>query len=485
MLLKDIIKQKSDYGDLQINGVSKDSRTVKKGEIYFCLNQDHDLTLKRCKQALENGASAVVCSYELPYENCIMVKDSRECFAYACANFYERACDSLKIIGISGTNGKTTTAHIISHMLKHNCKNAGVIGTNGIFYNSKTIETNMTTPDADVLHKTFLDMKNAGVEYVVMEVSAHAIDQKRIEGILFEVGVLTNITQDHLDYFKTFSSYARTKFSFFSKAHIKKAIVCVDDKNASKLIGKTNVPVKTYGIHSPSDSFAIDVCSSMDGSRFVGNICDSVVNIKTNLIGEYNTYNTLAALTVCHELGFSDKELETGLNFIEPAEGRFNVVNFSGKYVVIDYAHTPDGLLNILKTAKTLTDKKVYVIFGCGGDRDKDKRAKMGKIAEEYADYVCLTDDNPRNEKSYDIIMDIEKGMKKPHFIQTDRKRAISRMIDLAQPNDIIIIAGKGAEKYQEIGDKKYPYNDFDAVYGHFKELDPCSFKGIGEKYVY
>ncbi|MDE6583038.1 MAG: UDP-N-acetylmuramoyl-L-alanyl-D-glutamate--2,6-diaminopimelate ligase [Clostridia bacterium] len=485
MLLKNIIREKTRFDDMQISGISKDSRTVKGGEIYFCLNEDRDLTQKRCKEALERGASVVVCSYSLPYENCITVKDIRESFAYACGNFYKRACDDLKIIGISGTNGKTTTAHIISHMLKHNGKNVGVIGTNGISYNGKIIETNMTTPDADVLHQTFLDMKNTGVEYVVMEVSAHAIDQKRIEGINFELGVLTNITQDHLDYFKTFATYARTKFSFFSRKHIKKAIVCVDDKNASKLLGKTNVPVKTYGIHNPCDSFAIDICSTMDGSRFVGNICDSVVNIKTNLIGEYNIYNSLAALTVCHELGFNDKELEIGLNFIEPAEGRFNVVNFSGRYVIIDYAHTPDGLLNILKTARALTDKKVYVIFGCGGNRDKDKRAKMGKIAEEYADYVCLTDDNPRNEKSYDIIMDIERGMKKPHFIQTDRKRAISRMIDLAQKDDIIIIAGKGAEKYQEIGDKKYPYNDFDAVYGHFKELDPCSFKGDGEKYVY
>ena len=216
----------------------------------------------------------------------------------------------------------------------------------------------------------------------------------------------------------------------------------------------------------------------MQGSSFTANICDEVFEIKTNLIGQYNVLNSLAALQVCQCLGLNQKQLVQGLNYINPVEGRFNVVNFSGKYIIIDFAHSPDSLQNVLKTAKKLTDKNVYVIFGCGGNRDKTKRPIMGRVAEKFTDYVCLTDDNPRLEKSEDIIADIEKGMTKSHFVERDRYSAIKKMISIARPEDIIVIAGKGAEKYQEIGTEKIPYNDFDAVYKYFKELDPIANRG-------
>lgn len=443
------------------------------GDVYFCFSKDFQTAHDRCQKAIDNGSKIVVSNFEMPFDEdkYIVSKDCRSVFAKCCANFYHHACDKMKIIGITGTNGKTTTSHIVGEMLKRNGKKVGVIGTSGVYYDGKVLPCPLTTPDADFLHKTFFDMQACGIEYVIMEVSAHAIDQKRIDGIKFAIGVLTNITQDHLDYFKTFDSYKNAKLNFLTKQHVKKAIVCVDDENVQAFLPKSQVPILTYGIDSPSDVFGIDICCSMNGSHFVANVNDSVIEIKTNLIGKYNVENCLAALSVCKELGLDDKQLATGLNFINPVEGRFNVINIDGKYVIVDFAHSPDSLMNVLKTAKNLTDRRVFVVFGCGGNRDKTKRWQMGKVAEEFADYVCLTDDNPRTENSLEIIADIEKGMKKPHAVEPDRFLAIKKMIDFAQVGDIVLIAGKGAEKYQEIGTEKRPYNDFESVYKYFRDL--------------
>lgn len=472
MLLKDILSEVD--SEQKFEKICKDCELASTEDVYFCLTKDVEKAKTRCQIAKQNG-SFVVSEFDF---GDVKVKDVRSAFAHACKRFYDNACDDLKIIGITGTNGKTTTSHIVAEMLKRNSKKVGVIGTSGVFYCGKMKECPLTTPDADFLHKTFYDMREEGVEYVVMEISAHAIDQKRIDGILFEIGVLTNVTQDHLDYFETFERYEKTKLSFMTKQHIKVGIVCADDRSACKLIDTADVPMLSYGIYSPCDAFAIDIVCTMDGTRFAGNVCDSVVDIKTNLIGKYNVYNSLAALQVCQCLGLNEKELMAGLNFINPVEGRFNVINFTGRYVVIDFAHSPDSLKNVLQTARVLTDKKVYVIFGCGGNRDKTKRPQMGAIAERFADYVCLTDDNPRLEKSEDIISDIEAGMHKAHFVVPDRSEAIRKMINIARPGDIIVVAGKGAEKYQEIGTQKLPYNDFDAVYQYFKDLDPLKNRG-------
>ena len=471
MKLKDIFSNFEN--DLEFKDICRDSVKCKKDDLFFCLSKDYEKALKQCTEAKQNGAFVVS---EFDFD--IKVDDVRDVFARTCKKFYHNACDDMKIIGITGTNGKTTTSRVIAEMLKRNGVNVGVIGTSGVFFDGKKKDSPLTTPDADFLHKTFLEMKNAGVEIVVMEVSAHAIDQKRINAINFEMGVLTNITQDHLDYFKDFENYEKTKLSFLDKSHVKMAIVCADDKSCKKILDKANVPVLSYGINSPSDSFAIDVKCTMNGSSFTANICDNIFNIKTNLIGQYNVLNSLAALQVCQCLGLSQKQLVQGINYINPVEGRFNVINFSGKYVIIDFAHSPDSLQNVLKTAKKLTDKNVYVIFGCGGNRDKTKRAIMGSVAEKFADYVCLTDDNPRFEKSEDIIDDIEAGMTKSHFVEKDRYTAIKKMISIARAGDIIVIAGKGAERYQEINGKKIDYNDFDAVYNYFKELDPIANRG-------
>lgn len=466
----------------QVELLTKDVEKVSPNTIFFCLTSDPQKAEHRCAEAKQKGAMLVLSGLDVGGD-AVVVEDVRDLFATSAANFYGRACDDLTIVGISGTNGKTTTSYVIGEILKRNNKKVGVIGTNGVCFDGKTFDCPLTTPDADFLHKTFLDMKNAGVEYVIMEVSAHAIVQKRVNGIKFEIGVLTNITQDHLDYFKTMDAYEAAKLSFFNSNHIKSAVVCIDDERARHIYDVADVPVTTYGIKNPADCFAIDTYCSMNGTSFVANVCDSVMPIKTNLIGDYNVYNSLASLCVCQKLGIDDEGLSRGLGYVNPVEGRFNVINYTGRYVVIDFAHSPDGLMNVLKTARTLTEQKLYVIFGCGGNRDKGKRSQMGAIAEEYADYVCLTDDNPRLEKSEDIIADIESGMTKPHMVEPDRKTAIKKMIDFAQAGDIIVVAGKGAEKYQEVGTEKRPYNDFDAVYGLFKESSPFFTGNKGEKY--
>lgn len=469
------------FAKKDVSLLTKDVDKVDENSIYFCLSSDEERARERCLGAKQKGAMLILSDFE--FENVLKVEDVRDLFARSCASFYDHACDDLRLVGISGTNGKTTTSYVVGEILKRNGKSVGVIGTNGVYYAGKTFDCPLTTPDADFLHKTFLDMKNAGVEYVVMEVSAHSIVQKRINGINFEVGVLTNITQDHLDYFGTMENYQKAKLSFFNSSHIKSAVVCIDDERSRNIFDVCDVPITTYGIKNPADCFAIDTSCSMNGSSFVANVCDSVMPIKTNLIGDYNVYNSLASLCVCQKLGLSDEQLVRGLAYVNPVEGRFNVVNYTGRYVVIDFAHSPDGLMNVLKTAKQLTEKKVYVIFGCGGNRDKGKRSQMGEIAEKYADYVCLTDDNPRYEKSEDIIADIEKGMTKPHMVEPDRKTAIKKMLDFSQPGDILVVAGKGAEKTQEVVGEKHPYNDFDAVYSIFKESSPVYMGGKGEKY--
>ncbi len=490
MLLKNLLKNAKfahendyDFDEIEIKRISRDSKAVKKDDVFFSLSHDREKSLFRCREALQNGAKVVVSNFNFELENHLCVSDVRDVFAHACATFYNRACDDLIIVGITGTNGKTTISHVVGEMLKRNGESVGVIGTNGVYYDGKKFDCPLTTPDADFLHRTFFEMRESGVKYVIMEVSAHAIDQKRINGINFEIGLLTNITQDHLDYFETMGNYEKTKLSFFSPEHIKKAIVCCDDKSAIKLLENTKVPTVSYGLFSPSDVFAVDVCCDLNGSRFVANVCDHIMEIKTNLIGQYNVYNSLAALSVCQSLGLDDLQLVRGIYFINAIEGRFNVINLSGKYVVVDFAHSPDGLENVLKTAKDLTEGKIIVVFGCGGNRDKGKRSQMGEIAEKYADYVCLTDDNPRFEKSGDIIADIEKGMRKPHFVEPDRKKAVVKMLEFARPGDLILLAGKGAEKYQVVGDEKIPYSDFDVVYDYFQDKNPNNMKKDKEYY--
>ena len=310
MYLKELLAESKnfdkDFGMQEVKSISKDCE--KPQQVYFCLTNDYSKAKSRALTALQNGATYVISNFDLPFNNSFKVHDVRNVFAHSAKKFYHNACDDMIMIGICGTNGKTSTSHIIGQMLKHQNKKVGILGTSGVYYNGKSFDCPLTTPDADSLHKTFLEMKNDGVEYVVMEVSAHAIEQKRINGINFDIGVLTNITQDHLDYFKTMQDYEKTKLSFFSPEHVKRAIVCADDERAKKLIDICQVPLYTYGLDSYCDYMAKKVNCSLNGSNYISKIYGEEFQAKTNLIGRYNVYNSLAAIAVGNVLGFKNKD---------------------------------------------------------------------------------------------------------------------------------------------------------------------------------
>ena len=448
-----------------IKGICKDSRDVQPGDMFFDLSDSYEEGIKHCKEALQNGASFIVSENRYPLQNIGVVADVHEAFAEVCSKFYGEPSKSLKLIGITGTNGKTTCAHIISEGLKSLGKKVATVGTMGINFDGQSEDVYMTTPDADILHRKFAEMKKAGVEYVVMEVSAHALAQKRVHGLNFDVGVLTNITQDHLDYFGSMENYKNCKLSFLDPKYVKSAVICVDDESGMEFVDKCKAPCITYGIKNPADVFAINLDQNATRTKFCCNLMDDIYDVETNLVGEYNVLNTLASMSVCADLGLDMRKVVESLKYIHPVEGRFNIINYNGKHIVIDFAHTPDGLEKVLSTAKDICKGKLYCIFGCGGNRDKDKRHKMGAISEKYCDGVCISNDNPRFEDPMAIARDIEVGMKKKHFVELDRQKAIKKMIDLCQKDDVLVIAGKGGERYQIFGDEKVDYNDFDAVY--------------------
>ncbi len=447
----------------------RDSRLVEKGDVFYDLSNNFEEGLARSKEAISRGAVKVVSErdYQLPHLQ--KVEDVRLEFALACAKEFGNPASNLKLIGITGTNGKTTCAHILYETLRALGKKVARIGTLGVVYGDVVKDYDMTTPDADILQSEFFEMEKRGVEYVVMEVSAHAISQKRIAGLKFEVGVLTNVTQDHLDYFGTMEDYASTKLSLFTPEKVKSAVVNIDDFYGRKLYQSSSVPTIFYGVENPADVFAVKKKSDISGSEFLCNFFDNVCGIKTKLVGDYNIMNMLACLACLGCLGFDLSKISEVFSKIPPVEGRFNVINVKNRHLVIDFAHTPDGLEKVLQTARALSPNRLFCVFGCGGNRDRDKRHKMGAVAERYADAVCLTNDNPREEDEKAIVSDIESGMKKAHFVEFDRCRAIEKVFSLMRAGDIAVIAGKGAEKYQIIGKNKVPYSDFDVVYGLLK----------------
>lgn len=467
-LFKDIIEVDKKLETLDIKRITISADDVKKGDLFFDLKGNQNIN-----KALQAGASFVVKFGKKSGKEgkCVYIdKNPRRLFAIVSKRINFNVCDKLKIIGVTGTNGKTSTVKLVADILKSTRKNVGTIGTMGCDFMGRHIETGFTTPDPHVLHSLFLKMYRAGVEYVIMEVSAHSIALQKLEGIKFEVLALTNITQDHLDFFKDMESYANTKLSFFTKEHTKQGVVCVDDKYGLKLLKSPQIPIITYGVGNPSDIFAIDTKTGFDGSEFICNCLDDVFKIESRLVGDYNIQNTLCAIGILKLLGIESEDIANGIASSLPEVGRFNIISLNGINVVIDYAHTPDGLEKILQTAKPICKGSLKILFGCGGNRDKLKRPIMGSICELYADKVFLTSDNPRMEDPDEIIKDIEKGMiKDNHVVITDRKKAIFKALLDCKKGDCLIIAGKGGEKYQDVMGQKIEYSDFDEVFKFFR----------------
>ena len=448
----------SSFCEEDILCISAKSQNKMQGGLFFCFNGKHS-AIEMAKQAIKNGAKVLVVDKLLSVDAYqVLVDDARKVMGQISQNFY--GTSGIKVIGITGTNGKTTTSYIIKHILEVAGKRVGVIGTNGVYFLNEFFPATLTTPDPIDLHEILGIMKKGKVDYVVMEVSAHAIYLNKIEGINFVAKVFTNFSQDHLDFFKDMQSYQNTKISYFKPNDL--MIINADDECGQKIIQR-NADAISYGINTPCDCFAMEV--SRDGTSYILNINDNIMEIKSNLYGLFNVYNALAGAVCCYFLGTKAYDIKQGLKSVKYVDGRFNVIPLKKGRVIIDYAHTPDGLENVLKTARTFTDGKLLCVFGCGGDRDKSKRKLMGAIAEKYSDFCFVTNDNPRYEDPQKIIDDITQGFnKKNYYVIDDRSTAITLAISQIGDGDTVIICGKGAEKYMDIKGEKIPYSDFEVI---------------------
>ncbi len=444
--------------DIEIKGVAYDSRKVKEGYIFVAVKGYQTDGHNYIDKAFENGAVAVIGETDFEGKCCIRCKDTRKALAIIGSNFYHNPKDKLKIIGVTGTNGKTTTTYLIREILELKGYKSGVIGTNKIIIDKEEYEANRTTPESLELHEIMAKMVEKGVNYLIMEVSSHSLVLDRVYGIDFEAGVFTNLTQDHLDFHKTMDEYAKAKAILFS--HSKYSVLNADDKYFSVMKASSKGTVKTYGIKKNADVMAENIKMSARGVIFnVNNL-----QVRLGIPGEFSVYNALSAICVCSFLGLSMDDIAKGLVIAHGVKGRMEVVYAKTPYtIIIDYAHTPDALENVIKAINNFKQGKLITLFGCGGDRDKTKRPKMGKIATEMSDFTIITSDNPRNEEPLAIINDILTGVeveKNRYTIVLNRKEAIKYAMDMAGESDIILLAGKGHETYQILKNETIEFDE-------------------------
>ena len=470
-----------DFSKIDIQNLSCDTKTVSENTLFFCLKggtvDGHDFAY----EAQKNGACALVTEKPLDIDlPQVVVPSSRHSMAVMAGNFYGNPREKLNLIGVTGTNGKTTTTYMLQSILQSAGHKVGVIGTIGVVIDDVTLPASLTTPDPIELHRIFADMVKNDVDSVVMEVSAHAIALDKMAGIICDVGILTNVTQDHIDFFKTFDNYAKTKQKFITPEFCKQGVVNIDDKvgkniKLKNLESNSEFKVFSFGMKNPCDVFAVEPKYSVTGTEYCINLFDNIYPIKTKLIGQFNLLNALGAATACKVIGIEDKAIVQGLKDMDFVAGRFNVIDLGeNKSAILDYAHTPDGLMNILSSVKMITNGKIISVFGCGGNRDALKRPIMGKISAELADFTIITSDNPRLEPPMDIITQIESGVKEitsDYLCIENRKDAIKQALKMLKPNDVAVISGKGAENYLDMNGIKYPYSDQEAILSANKEI--------------
>lgn len=453
---------------INIEKIVFDSASVEKNCLFICLDGHNSDGHDFASYAVTNGAIAVVCENDFTASSaCVVkVKDSRKAMAIIAGNFYGNPARSLKIVSVVGTNGKSSTAYIASKLLAGGGKKCGLIGTMYYEIGNEKFDAPMTTPDPLELHALLKKMLDSGIEYVVMEVSAHAIYYKKMCGIKCIATIFTNLSQDHLDFFRNMDNYKNCKKSFFADENTCLGIVNADDECGKELVAEANISYISYGLYNPCDAFAIDVSYTIKETKYIANVADEILEVKTSLLGEFNVYNTLAACALAVHLGISAYSITQTLQKVEPPIGRFNTVTNGGITYVVDFAHTPDGLFNLLKESRKICKGRLITIFGCGGDRDVSKRPIMGKIASEMSDIVIVTTDNPRSESRKAIVSDILEGirLKCKLYVELDRAKAVELGVELASSGDMVIVAGKGSESYIDENNIKTPYNDMTEV---------------------
>ena len=459
--------------EIEIENVTANITDVRKRSLFVAvkgLNFDGN---EFVPEALEKGASAIITERSdiIGSENCpvICVENSRKALAYAASEFFGRPSEKLCMIGITGTNGKTSTAHLIAHILTENGIRCGILGTVGAKFGDRSENLSHTTPDSVTLHSILAKMVAEGITHVVMEVSSHALDQDRVFGINFKIGIFTNLSVDHLDYHKDMKSYARSKLKLFEMSEI--CIANKDSDFSEPFVKYKNGKkrVFTFSAHGDSDYKAENISVSADGNRFdvVKYNAITAMKVREKLCGFFNVYNTLAAIAAADILGLTENEISVPLSTFLSVKGRMETVETGlGFTVIIDYAHTPDGLGNVLSSIRLYCKCKILTVFGCGGDRDRSKRPLMGKVASSLSDFVVVTSDNPRGEDPENIITDILVGMKdKTNFaVISDRREAIRYALLKAGKNDIVLLAGKGHETYQIINGEKYHFDEREEI---------------------
>lgn len=448
---------------VEIGSITDDVSKVKKGSLFIARQGSTRHGAEFAEQAVRQGAVAVVTDKQVKVDVPVYyVNDAVAETARLAGVYYSHPQRDLKLVTVVGTNGKTTVANLVYQTLNALGMRAGVIGTLGAEWNGKRLDTGLTTPGCIEFVSLLAQMRDDGVKYVVAEVSAHAISQRRLQGICADVAIFTNLSQDHLDYYGTMQEYARAKQSYFVPEYTGCAVVNADDELGRHIIASAKIPVVSYGVDCPCDAFAIDVA---DGERltFFANVLDDVREYSLRLHGKFNVYNALAVLTTMKVLGFDLAEVNAVSKMLKPVRGRFEVVALGKGRAIIDYAHTPDALENVLRSLEEEAKGKLVCVFGCGGDRDKSKRKLMGEVAEKYADEIVLTSDNSRSERPEDIIRDVAIGIKGEKRVIISRKEAIFYALDNFS-GDTVLIAGKGAEEYIEQNGEKIPFSDISVV---------------------
>lgn len=465
-ILKDVeIISTKNFKNYNIKSITHISNDVIGGGMFICIKGANFDGNDYIDDAITKGAKCIITETDVSCGvTVVVVKDIRKTMSIIAKNFYNRCVDSLKLVGIVGTSGKTTTSLIIGNILSKIDNNIGIIGTNGIFIGNIKISNKFTTPDPIDLHYIFYQMKLLGVKTIVMEVSAQAICLEKLYGIKFDICVFTNITQEHLDFFDSMEKYARCKMDFFDKQNMRECVINIDDFYGRELAYKTNVPCISYGVKSPANSFAIDIQSGLQKLKFTANILDDIIVVDTSLIGDFNVYNLLAGMTVAKMLGVGVNDILSSVNSMSQIPGRLNVFEKDDKTVIVDFAHTPDSFEKTLSFLRPFVLGNLYVIFGCVGYSDKQKRMDMGRIANKYSDSIILTTDNRDFVNFEDICKDIKIEITKECTQIEDRKTAIKKALSMLNCGDVLCVLGKGAEDFQKVDGKKCEYSDLDVV---------------------
>mgnify|MGYP002614732349 FL=1 len=465
----------SDIEDFEITGIAYDSRNVLPGNVFVCIKGFETDGHKYAASAVENGAALIIAEDKINVNvPVIYVKDSRKTIAQMAAQFYGNPSEKFRLVGVTGTNGKTTITYLLKSILDEAGKRVGVIGTNQNIIGDKVLitqSTTPTTPNALELQQLFAEMAQSEAEYVVMEVSSHALELDRVYGCRFDVGIFTNLTQDHLDFHKTMENYYKAKAKLFTMC--KKGVVNSDDEYGMRIANEASCEIIKAGLEDGCDLKAENIKITSRGTDFDMIYKGEKYPVNLRIPGKFSVYNAICAAGAAIELGIDIATIQKGLAAAAGVLGRVEVVPTDTDYtVIIDYAHTPDGLENIINCVQGFAQGRVITVFGCGGDRDSTKRPIMGEIAGRLSDFSIITSDNPRTENPQKIVDQIEDGMKKTdgkYICITDRREAIGYALDNAKAGDVIILAGKGQETYQIIGKEKFDFDERVEVYSHLR----------------